>query len=527
MKKFISYASLFALMLSLVGTVGLNTASATVSGGAVAGNSEADLIVSATNADYNVTFDTDQAATATTITVTFPAAFTITDGALTAAAVQSCNGTASNICVNGADVAVTGVAGSAAGKTIIPTIGVATNLSTGPGVSFRILTGVQNPAVAGTSGTFTITSNAVGEVAQAGIAGVLITPAAIANLVCLSGSPGSVYLRWATPLGATAAYTAKRSPATITDNATFNAATTITQAWATGNVGETQQQLVLGLTANQLYFFNIKAGGANASISPISNTALCNAPGAATGTGGTSDAKAPTSTITAPIANGGIQAGTPYTIKGTSSDTGGSSVKTVEVSIDGGTTWMTATPKTSTATGFDWEYVWSLPGVGTYTIKSRATDYVGNVETPSLGVTATVMTTLPSFTVDFGSVPGNKPVDPALQAQLDALIAQLKALQAGTSTQPVNLPPGILSKALTLAAGVGTKGNEVTVLQNFLKAQGSNIYPEGLVTGYFGPLTLKAVQKFQEKYGIAVSGDAGYGFVGPKTRAKINSLLEQ
>jgi len=50
------------------------------------------------------------------------------------------------------------------------------------------------------------------------------------------------------------------------------------------------------------------------------------------------------------------------------------------------------------------------------------------------------------------------------------------------------------------------------------------LYPEGLITGYFGILSESAVKRFQERYGIARQGDGGYGFVGPKTRAKLNSL---
>ncbi|MBI2135942.1 peptidoglycan-binding protein, partial [Candidatus Woesearchaeota archaeon] len=50
------------------------------------------------------------------------------------------------------------------------------------------------------------------------------------------------------------------------------------------------------------------------------------------------------------------------------------------------------------------------------------------------------------------------------------------------------------------------------------------IYPEGLTTGYYGPLTTKAVKAFQEKHGIARAGDPGYGEVGPATRAKLNEL---
>lgn len=68
----------------------------------------------------------------------------------------------------------------------------------------------------------------------------------------------------------------------------------------------------------------------------------------------------------------------------------------------------------------------------------------------------------------------------------------------------------------------GSGGPEVTRLQEFLKNPpfgGPDIYPEGIVTGYFGVLTEKAVKRFQAKYGIEQAG-----LVGPKTRAKLNSL---
>ena len=73
---------------------------------------------------------------------------------------------------------------------------------------------------------------------------------------------------------------------------------------------------------------------------------------------------------------------------------------------------------------------------------------------------------------------------------------------------------------------LGLKNYSVTTLQSDLSGD-SSIYPEKLVTGYFGPLTQKAVQRFQAKYGIVNSGTpstTGYGRVGPKTRAKLNEL---
>lgn len=65
----------------------------------------------------------------------------------------------------------------------------------------------------------------------------------------------------------------------------------------------------------------------------------------------------------------------------------------------------------------------------------------------------------------------------------------------------------------------GVSGNEVKEVQKFLK-QFSEIYPEGLVTGYYGPLTEKAVKKFQEKEGMPATGK-----IDETTRVKINEYL--
>lgn len=69
----------------------------------------------------------------------------------------------------------------------------------------------------------------------------------------------------------------------------------------------------------------------------------------------------------------------------------------------------------------------------------------------------------------------------------------------------------------------GDSGSDVSALQTFLAAD-STVYPEGLVTGFYGSLTTTAVQRYQCKNGIVCQGDVastGYGRVGPATLAKI------
>lgn len=72
--------------------------------------------------------------------------------------------------------------------------------------------------------------------------------------------------------------------------------------------------------------------------------------------------------------------------------------------------------------------------------------------------------------------------------------------------------------------GPGTVGSAVRTLQELL-ARETDVYPEALVTGYYGPLTRRAVQRFQMKHGVVSSaGEPGYGYVGPKTRAKFAAM---
>jgi D-alanyl-D-alanine carboxypeptidase len=78
-------------------------------------------------------------------------------------------------------------------------------------------------------------------------------------------------------------------------------------------------------------------------------------------------------------------------------------------------------------------------------------------------------------------------------------------------------PEKLLTKQLTY----GMSSEEVKTMQSWL-ALDKEVYPEGVTSGFFGPLTLRAVQKFQIKYKVVGSaGERGYGVVGPATRGKL------
>lgn len=83
------------------------------------------------------------------------------------------------------------------------------------------------------------------------------------------------------------------------------------------------------------------------------------------------------------------------------------------------------------------------------------------------------------------------------------------------------------AKRITIRLELKSKGDQVLWLQEVLIAQG--LLSADSATGYFGPLTLEALKKFQTMYNIVSSGtpaSTGYGAVGPLTRNLVNSLIK-
>jgi len=115
-----------------------------------------------------------------------------------------------------------------------------------------------------------------------------------------------------------------------------------------------------------------------------------------------------------------------------------------------------------------------------------------------------------------------------LEKQLADLRGELQILLGAEAEAEAESAYSCSSINQNLAYGV--RNNTTTCLQEFLKAQGQEIYPEGFVTGFFGNLTRQAVIRFQEKYADEILAPLGLGtgtgFVGPSTIAKINTMIQ-
>src|SRR3989338_8131770 len=109
----------------------------------------------------------------------------------------------------------------------------------------------------------------------------------------------------------------------------------------------------------------------------------------------------------------------------------------------------------------------------------------------------------------------------ALCVILSCTTAQKTAVQAlvtggSTTTTTTTTSSYAFNTDLTL----GSKGADVTALQQILVSKGYLTMPAGVAMGYFGTLTQSAVSKYQAAAGISPTA----GYFGPKTRLAFNAM---
>ena len=119
-----------------------------------------------------------------------------------------------------------------------------------------------------------------------------------------------------------------------------------------------------------------------------------------------------------------------------------------------------------------------------------------------------------------------KPVSEMTIAELKAEITRIAGLIADLQAQLIELF-GVTTGTLTTNLEYDDSGDDVELLQTWL-AKDAEVYPEAIVSGWFGSLTKAAVILFQNKYADEVLAPwnltAGTGYVGSTTRDKLNAL---
>jgi len=130
---------------------------------------------------------------------------------------------------------------------------------------------------------------------------------------------------------------------------------------------------------------------------------------------------------------------------------------------------------------------------------------------------------LSALAVAFGMVvtPVSAQSDAATMALINSLMSQIQMLQdqlgmTGTGTGISSAGACEFSGSLT----IGSKGAQVTCLQQYLEANAYLVMPTGVAYGYFGDLTAAAVVKWQTANGISPTAPA----FGPKSITKYKML---
>ena len=104
----------------------------------------------------------------------------------------------------------------------------------------------------------------------------------------------------------------------------------------------------------------------------------------------------------------------------------------------------------------------------------------------------------------------------ATVAKIQALMTQLAEMQKQFAALQ-----GEIKEVLASGLKEGSTSDDVKRIQEIL-ATDSTIYPEGKVTGYFGPMTKEAIMRFQKRHELTMTG-----IVDDETKAFLEGYMEE
>lgn len=182
----------------------------------------------------------------------------------------------------------------------------------------------------------------------------------------------------------------------------------------------------------------------------------------------------------------------------------------------------------------------SAPGIITTTSRLQIVRPDGTIEYLDEGATTAktikTSTRIPSSSITQGQIDSIIGLLKAFNAEQSIIDNVMTSLQRDSSSASTLNSSGVsgVSTMFTKGLSRGASNSDVKRLQQLLNSDTDTRIAEngagsaGNETNFFGLMTEKAVQKFQMKHGV-VSGpsDAGYGYVGPKTRAKLTEVFGQ
>ncbi len=194
------------------------------------------------------------------------------------------------------------------------------------------------------------------------------------------------------------------------------------------------------------------------------------------------DITPPASAITSPAPGGQLQIAVPVTITGTAADAGGGAVGGVEISTDGGLTWRLASGLAS------WSYSWTPSALGPITLKTRAVDDSGNLESPGAGLTVNVVPAPPPDQGPGGPIlvvsnPSNR------FTRYFAEILRAEGLNAFALVDLPNLTPALLATYdVAILGEAALTSAQVTMLSDWVTNGGNLIAmrPDPQLAGLLG-----------------------------------------